>query len=278
MGLMDLFVKRDTIYFPGCITYFKFREGFELYCKIFSRLGIKFKLLEKQECSGFEIWEGGYDFEMRKIIRNNFDKLKDAGVRKIIATEPGCYNIFSKEYKNVLPYWDIEIVNIWDLILEKLIKKQWLVERKEDIVTFHDSCYLGRYSGIYDSPREIVRSLGYEIKEMDNTRENSFCCGSCGGLARTSPGLASKIAKERLLQAKRIGVQKMIVVGFENYELLKANSEGSGIEVYELSEVLADALGISVLSDSSSTDSSTRPPALESVDELNKKEEIENVR
>lgn len=241
---MDLFVKRDTIYFPGCITYFKFRDNFELYCKIFSRLGIKFRLFDKQDCSGFEIWEGGYDFEMRKIIRNNFEKFKEVGVRKLIVTEPGCYHIFSKEYRKVLPDWNVEVLNIWDLILDKLIKKQWLVERKNEFVTFHDSCYLGRYSGIYDSPRDIIRSLGYEIKEMDNNKESSFCCGSCGGLSRTSPELANKIARERLLQAKRIGVEKMIVVGFENYSLLKENSEGSGIEVYEFGEIIADALGI----------------------------------
>ena len=47
MGLMDLFGKRDTIYFPGCITYFKFKEGFDLYRKIFSRLGIKARVLDE---------------------------------------------------------------------------------------------------------------------------------------------------------------------------------------------------------------------------------------
>jgi len=244
MGLIDLFRKRDTIYFPGCITYFKFKEGFELYCKIFSKLGINYKYFDKQECSGFEIWEGGYDFEMREIIKNNFKKFKERGIKKIIATEPGCYKIFNEEYSKVLPYWDIKVLNIWEIILDKIIKKRWLIEEKDEIVTFHDSCYLGRYSGIYDSPREILKMLGYKIREMDNNKKNSFCCGSCGGLARVSSELANKIAKERLLQAKRIGVSKMIVVGFENYSLLKDNSDGSGVEVFELSEILADALGI----------------------------------
>lgn len=244
MGLFDIFAKGDVVYFPGCITYFKFGEGFELYQDIFSKLGIKFRIFDKQSCSGLELWESGYDFEMRKVIRDNFDLFKSENIKKIITTEPGCYKMFTTDYPNILPYWDIEVINIWDLILDKLIKKSWMIKNKDEIVTFHDSCYLGRYSGIYDSPREILRLLGYQIVEMDNNKENSFCCGSCGGLNRTHPDLAKKVARERLLQAKRIGIEKMIVVGFENYNLLRECSEGIGVNVLELGEIVADSIGV----------------------------------
>ena len=115
-----------------------------------------------------------------------------------------------------------------------------------DFVTFHDNCYLGRYCGIYNAPRKILELIGYEVKEMDNSKENSFCCGSCGGLIFSNPDLANKIAKERVLHAKRIGVKKMVVVGFENYDLLKKNIGNSGVEILEFSDVLASALGIGV--------------------------------
>ena len=49
-----------------------------------------------------------------------------------------------------------------------------------EVVTYHDSCYLGRNCGIYEVPRNILKLIGYQIKEMDNSKENSFCCGSCG--------------------------------------------------------------------------------------------------
>ena len=113
-----------------------------------------------------------------------------------------------------------------------------------ETVTYHDPCYLGRYCNVYEEPRKILELIGYEINEMDNSRENSFCCGSCGGLPRISPMLADRIAKERILQAKRIGVRKMIVIGFENYNLLRNNADNTGIKVFELSDVLANALGI----------------------------------
>jgi hypothetical protein len=113
-----------------------------------------------------------------------------------------------------------------------------------ELVTYHDSCYLGRGCGIYDAPRKILSFLGYEIKEMKDSKENSFCCGSCGGLVRTNPELADKVAKERILQAKRIGIKKIIVGSLDNYAILKKNSEGTGIEIVELSEALGYGLGI----------------------------------
>lgn len=247
MGVFDFFSEKNIFYFPECINYFKFKPEFELYKEIFNKLGIKFKVLEEYRCSGYELWEAGYDFELRKIARENFDIFNQKKVKKIFSTEPGGYKIFIKNYPEILPDWNIEVINIWDLILEKLNRKKLMLNNKNEVITYHDSCYLGRYCSIYDAPRNILKILGYKIKEMDNNRENSFCCGSCGGLARTNPELANKIAKERISQAKRIGVDKMVVIGFENYNILKKNSENTGVEIFELSEILADALGIKKL-------------------------------
>jgi Fe-S oxidoreductase len=130
--------------------------------------------------------------------------------------------------------------------LERLQNKHKLIKYKAmEIVGFHDSCYLGRYCGIYDEPRKILELVGYEVRELPDSRENSLCCGSCGGLPFFNPQLASRLAKERILQAKRLGIRKLIVCSFENYDLLKNNSDGS-VEILELSEVLALALGIKV--------------------------------
>ena len=110
--------------------------------------------------------------------------------------------------------------------------------------TYHDSCYLGRHCEIYEEPRKILELIGYDLKEMQDSKENGMCCGSCGGLAISNPELADEVAKQRLLQAKRIGVGKIIVASMENYQLFKKNSLETGIEILELSEVLATALDI----------------------------------
>jgi len=245
MGLFSIFGKSNVLYFPGCITYFKYKEIFELYKKIFIKLGINFIEIEKKVCCGLDALEAGYESEARKLGRRNFEIFKEEGIKSIITTDPACYKMFLQHYPEFLPDWNIEIKNIWEIILDKLESKSRLIKNKAmETVGFHDNCYLGRYCEIYDVPRKILEIIGYEVREMEDSKEESICCGSCGGLPRTNFELADKIARERILQAKRIKVKKLIVCSVDNYALLKKNSGESGIEVLELSEVLATALGI----------------------------------
>ena len=245
MGLFSIFGKSNTLYFPGCTTYFKFKENFEIYQKIFSRLGIGFKIIDKKICCGLPALEAGYDKEARKLARRNFEIFKEEGVTDIITTSPKCYKMFLLDYPVLLPDFDIGIRNIWEIILDELKSRPRLIKNKAmEIVTYHDSCYLSRYCGIYDEPREILELIGYEIKEMPDSKLNSVCCGRCGGLTIINPELSDKIAKQRILQAKRIGVKKMIVSSFDNYQILKKNSKDEDIEIFELSEVLMSALNI----------------------------------
>ena len=254
MGLFSIFGKSNTVYFPCCTTYFKFRERFEFYKNIFYKLGISFVTLDKQNCCGLEALEAGYDIEARILTKKNFDVFKEKKIDSIITNSPDCYKMFLQNYPEILPDWNIKVINLWELILEKLKDRRLIKNKTTEIITYNDNCYLGRYCNIYDEPREILKLLGYEIKEMDNSRENSFCCGSCGGLPRINQELANKIAKEKILQAKRVNVKKMIVIGFDSYSLLKNNSQlipqGKEIEILEISDVLGTALGIKTSSKS----------------------------
>jgi len=247
MRLLSIFGNVNSLYFPGGTTYFKFQQNFEIYQKIFSKLGIIFKVIEKKVCSGLPALEAGYEQEARKLARRNFEIFKEEGIKEIITNSPEDYKMFLYNYPEILPDWDIKVKNVWAMILEEIKRKPKLIKHKAmEIVTYHDSCYLGRYCGIYDELREILELIGYEVKELFNSKSKSMCCGSCGGLPRTNPELANKIAKEKILQAKRIGVKKIIVASMKNYELLKKNTEDSDIEILELSEVLALALGIKI--------------------------------
>ncbi|MEN9626298.1 MAG: iron-sulfur-binding reductase [archaeon] len=247
MGLFSLFARNDAVYMPDSTTLLKHREGYELYLKIFAALGIPVKLLEKQLFSGREAWEAGYEQTARTIARDNFDFLKGQKVTKIITNSPECYKMLAQTYKQLIPDWDIPVENIWEILLKKLEKRPSLVKvSARETITYHDNCYLGRYCKVYEEPRAILKLLGYDLREMDNTKENSFCCGSCGGLTFVDPELADNLARERLLQAKRIGVTKMVVCSFDNYNLLQKQSEKAGVTVLELSHVLARALGITV--------------------------------
>jgi Fe-S oxidoreductase len=247
MGIFSLFKKEDALYYPGCITYYKYKQNFELYQRIFSKLGINIISGENIVCCGLPALEAGYEQEAWKLSRKNYELFKEEGVKRVITNCPACLKMFSKDYPELLPDWDIEVIDTWSLILNRLAKKPRLIKKKgEEIIGYHDSCYLGRYCGIYDAPRQILELIGYMIEEIPDNKENSMCCGSCGGLPIVNKELANKITKQRLLQAKRKGIKKIVVASMKNYDLLKKNADGLDIEILELSEVLARALGIKI--------------------------------
>lgn len=235
------------LYFPGCTTYFKFQQNYKLYQKIFSKLGIIFKIIEKRVCSGLPALEAGYEQEARKLARRNFEIFKEEEIKSIITNSPEAYKMFLYDYPKILPDWNISVNNLWEILLNKLKTNLRLIKYKtNEIVTCQDSCYLGRYCGVYDEPREILKLIGYEIKELFDSKSESICCGSCGGLPMINIELANEIAKEKIFQAKRIGVKKIVVFSMKNYELLKNNAKDTEIEILEFSEVLALALGIKI--------------------------------
>jgi len=245
MALSSLFKRTNTVYFPGCFGYFKLKKIFELYKKIFLKLKINFKIIDEKICCGLPALEAGYEKEARRLARKNFELFKKNNIQKIITNCPEGYKCFSKDYSELIPDWDIKVENIWKLILDKIKAKPSLIKNKKyEEITYHDSCYLGRYCEIYDEPRKILELLGYKIKEFKNSREKSFCCGSCGGLSIVNKELSNSLAKERILQAKRRNIKKIIVCSLKNYILLKENSQDSDIEIIELSEVLAEAFNI----------------------------------
>jgi Fe-S oxidoreductase len=270
MKLFSIFSKSNTVYFPQ---------------KIFSKLGIIFKITEKKVCSGLSALEAGYEQEARKLARRNFEIFKEEGIKDIITNSPEAYKMFLYDYPEILPDWNISVSNLWAILLNKLKAKPKLIKNKTtETITYQDSCYLGRYCKIYDEPREILKLIGYEIKELFDSKSESICCGSCGGLPVANPELANKIAKEKIFQAKRAGVKKIIVASMKNYELLKNNARDDEIEILELSEVLALALGIKIKEIEDKTDE--EQPEKEEVvidtkeenikEELNKEKNIED--
>ena len=97
MGIFSLFKKNNTLYFSGCVTYFRFPENFELYKKIFNKLKIGFEVIDKKICCGLPALEAGYDQIARKLARRNFEIFKEKEIKSIITSCPVCYKMFLKE-------------------------------------------------------------------------------------------------------------------------------------------------------------------------------------
>ncbi|MEA3248354.1 MAG: (Fe-S)-binding protein [Nanoarchaeota archaeon] len=189
-----------VLYYPGCLTKSVLSQEFENYKEIFNKLGVDFILLsDKETCCGLPVLNAGYRKDARKLAKKNFDLFKKNSVTKIITNCPACYHMFKEVYPKLVREWDIEVEHVTVTIFEAL-KKRGIKFRGSDeergIVSYHDPCYLGRYSEIYDEPRKVIELLGGKIAEMKFNRENAICCG--GEMRVNFPNVSKKIAMERV--------------------------------------------------------------------------------
>lgn len=225
--LKETIVGERIVYYPGCKAIKLHTKN---YKEILSKLNVNFISLD-MDCCGFLDYTLGYDIEFRKLARKNLNFLKEKKVDKIITSCPSCYYCF-KKYREILPDWDIQIEFISSIIFERIGK----IEVKEaERIGYHDCCFLGRYGGIYKENRKILENLGYEVIEMQDNREESFCVGN---LNDTNPELARKIADRIIKHAKQRGINKIVVSG----KYCFSNLQNNKIKIVEFSQAVLDAL------------------------------------
>lgn len=215
---------RNTLYYPGCLAHIASPELEENYKELLSRLGVEFMTIPEFNCCGSPVMRAGYEEDFEELKRRNLELFSKYGIKKIITNCPGCYNMLKNNY-------GLEVQHVTQVIENKLSKLKY--RKRHEKVTYHDPCHLGRHSGIYDEPRSILRKIGFEVEELEESRENALCCGAGGGLKSNSPKLANKIARNVLANVK---TKKLVTPCPMCCAHFRENSKG--VEIVELGELL----------------------------------------
>lgn len=198
----------DVLLWVGCAGSYDDRNKKVLrsFASILKKASIRFAILGTEEqCTGDPARRIGNEYLYQTLAKANVETLNKYSVKRIVTACPHCFNTIKNEYKDFGGNYEVfhHSQFIARLISEGKIKP---TKSLDETITFHDSCYLGRWNNIYDQPRDVIQALPTaRMIEMSNHHDQSMCCGAGGGrmwmeekigkrvnIARTEQALATK--------------------------------------------------------------------------------------
>ena len=201
--------RAEVIYFVGCVSsFFPMAQKIPVnMAKIMEKGEVDFTILGGEEwCCGFPLIGAGMSERIEALMEHNMKKVRDVGAKKIVFTCPSCYHTWKNLYKP-----EIEILSSSELLEQMISEKRISLKEINATVTYHDPCDLGRNSGIFDAPREVLKAIpGIRLIELPNNRQMSICCGGGGNVEMVDPELSGEIAQMKIEEILSTGADMVV--------------------------------------------------------------------
>jgi Fe-S oxidoreductase len=247
--------KSEYLYFVGCLPYFDVfftdikansLESARSTLKILNFLGIEPQILPNERCCGHDLlWMGDVE-NFKRLAEHNIKLIKQSGAKKIVTSCPEGLTTLKLDYPEMFGAQDYQVLHISEVIAEALSKNETKLKKLEKKVTYQDPCRLGRFAGIFDAPREVIKASGAELIEMPKNRKNAICCGTSSWV---NCDVHSKmIQTNRLKQAKDTGAEVLVTacpkcnIHFSCTQNAEGYSEEDKIEIVDLTALFNEAI------------------------------------
>jgi Fe-S oxidoreductase len=236
----------EVLYWVGCAASFDDRAKriARAMAEVLSRAGVSFAILgEREGCTGDPARRIGNEYLFQTLAESNVATLNETGVRTIVASCPHCFNTLRNEYPDYGGTYDV--VHHTELLASLVRSGKLAPGRREELLTYHDPCYLGRHNDRYDAPRELLGSVtGLHTVEMPRHRERGFCCGAGGSRMWMEERIGKRVNAERMDEAAFTGASSVGVACPFCLVMLDdgARAGGHDLEVLDVAEVLARAV------------------------------------
>ena len=243
--------KSEVAFYVGCQESFKGSLFMipEAMVKIMNKAGIDFTLLGGDEwcCGNPTFLVGDQSDQIKELVKHNVEKMESLGVKKIIMTCPGCYRAWTKEYPKILGVKKLpfELLHSTELIAGLI--KEGKIKITKDLkkkIGYQDPCELGRISGIFSEPREIINNIpSSEFIELEANKMEATCCGG-GGLCKASyDQVSTAIASNKIDEFIKAGVEVLTTACPACYDNLATALNGKeNIKLQDLHELITELM------------------------------------
>ncbi|HEX9329230.1 MAG TPA: heterodisulfide reductase-related iron-sulfur binding cluster, partial [Reyranella sp.] len=245
--------KSRAVYFAGCTASYVEQDIGIASVRLLDAAGVDFTYLGPKEscCATPMLVAGRWDLFV-ETMRKNIQAVKDAGADTVITSCPACDMMWRQSY----PQWaarlgidyNITTRHYSEIVSEKIQRGEFAFPTngtQPTTVTWHDSCHIGRVSGVYEPPRDVIKAIpNVNFVEMPYNRECAHCCGSVLTLIK-EPAIAADIGKHRIDEAIEVGAEKVLALCpcCEFQLRVTAEKKRLPVEVVDLAHFAAEALG-----------------------------------
>jgi Fe-S oxidoreductase len=239
----------EYLYFVGCAGSFDDRNKrtTQALVRILKKAGVDFAVLGAEEpCNGETARRIGNEYLFQSMAQMTVEVLGSYKVKKIITNCPHCFNTFENDYPQFGGHY--EVIHATELVAQLIRQgKINFGSNGNRAITYHDSCYLGRYNDILEAPRDILTSIpGVTLREMERSRRFGMCCGAGGGRMWMEEEPTKRVNIRRVEQALQTKPDVVAVACPFCMTMvddgLKAKDQEGNVKALDVMELVADAM------------------------------------